>query len=239
MSSAESEETVLLQRSVAGLGEALAAFGRYGPGNAEIRRAGAVGAVVPWASNHHWIDAAAVPVGATPPHANEQLPHCLWTTGDVPPARREEPDVAMPAMTLDLRALGNDSGHNETGSVGVAEFGEIGVLNDLAYQQQALGPLLAAFPAGMGHGYGIRDHSGRLISAAVALDVGVDTSVQWVVTHPDHRRQGLSARLLRVLLAKARDRGQTTASLQSSPDGFSLYQLLGFRTVGTLRACVT
>lgn len=229
----------MLQRSVAGLGEALAAFGRYGTGSAEIRRAGAVGAAVNWATSHHWIDAAAVPVGAASPHADEHLPHCLWTTGDAPAGRREQPNVAMPAMALELTAHRNGSGQHEADKVEIAEFGEIGILNDLAYQQRALGPLLASFPPGIGHGYGIRDHSGRLVSAAVALDVGADTSVQWVVTHPDRRRQGLSARLLRVLLAEARDRGQTTASLQSSPDGFSLYQRLGFRTVGTLRAYVT
>ncbi|MCR3722460.1 MULTISPECIES: GNAT family N-acetyltransferase [Prauserella salsuginis group] len=239
MSSTESEDQALLRQSVAGLGEALAALGRYGSDATEIRRANALGAVVPWADNHHWIDAAAVPVGTTTPSTGEHLPHCLWTSSGAPDGRREQPEVAMPAMARDLPEPETGSERNEAGTVGAAEFGEIGALNDLAYRQQALGPLLAAFPPEVGHGYGIRDHSGRLVSAAVALDVGSDTSVQWVVTHPDHRRQGLSARLLQVLLAEARGRGQRTATLQSSPDGFSLYQRLGFRTVGTLHAYVS
>ncbi|GAA1197207.1 Acetyltransferase (GNAT) domain-containing protein [Prauserella alba] len=229
----------MLRQSVAGLGEALAALGRYGADATEVRRSDALGAVVPWADNHHWIDAAAVPVGTAAPPTGEHLPHCLWTSSGPPPGRREEPDVAMPAMALDLTVTGTEADRNEAGAVGTAELGEIGALNDLAYQQQALGPLLAAIPPGAGHGHGIRDHSGRLVSAAVALDVGSDTSVQWVVTHPDHRRRGLSAQLLQVLLAQARERGQRTATLQSSPAGFSLYQRLGFRTVGTLRAYVT
>jgi GNAT superfamily N-acetyltransferase len=218
-------------RSAAGLAEALWAVGTYGRDTEAIRRDDAVGARVPWAEDNHWLDAAIVPVGATPPIDDPALPHCLWIeSGKTAGGRRELPEIAMPAMALELTDQHND---------GVEEvpLSEIGGVNDRAYGGSYLGPALAALPATFGRAYAVRA-DGRPVSVAAAIDLGDDVSVQWVATDPDHRRQGLSTRVMRALLSDARCRGRKTASLQASPDGLPLYERLGFRTVGLLHAHV-
>ena len=219
------------RQAAAGFGEALAALGRNGPDAHEIRRGDALGARVAWAEDHHWLDAALVPVGAAPPADDPALPHCLWAEAGVPvEGRTELPELAMPVMTLDL------TGWPEPGEpVERVAIAEIGAVNDRAYGGDQLGRLIAALPPDAGYAYGVRAPDGRLASAAASLDLGSDTSVQWVATDPEHRRQGLGTRVMRRLLHAARGRGRATASLQASPDGLPLYERLGFRTVGELR----
>ena len=68
----------------------------------------------------------------------------------------------------------------------------------------------------------------------MAHDVGSDTAVWFVATLPQAQRNGLAAAILKRLLLDARERGQTTASLQASQKGRPLYERLGFTTVGSL-----
>jgi ribosomal protein S18 acetylase RimI-like enzyme len=220
------------RQAAAGFGEALAALGRHGPGALEVRRADAVGARVPWAEDHHWIDAALVPVGGPPPPDDDAaLPHCLWAeSGRRLEGRTELRELAMPVMTLDLREA-----PDADGAVEQVPIGEIGAVNDRAYGGDQLGRLIAALPPGVGFAHGVRAADGRLVSVAASLDLGTDTSVQWVATDPGHRRQGLGTQVMRRLLHEARRRGRETASLQASPDGLPLYERLGFTTVGELR----
>ena len=222
------------RRSAAGFGEALAALGRHGPDAREVRRDDAVGARVGWAADHHWIDAAVVPVGTAPPADDPALPHCLWIeSGRRAEGRSLLPDIEMPVMTLDLAGL------PETGEAAErVAIGEIGAVNDRAYGGNRLGRLIAALPPDLGHAFAVRAADGRPASVAAVIDVGTDASVQWVATDPAHRRQGLGTRVMRAALADARRRGARTASLQASPDGFPLYERLGFVTVGRLHAHV-
>jgi ribosomal protein S18 acetylase RimI-like enzyme len=220
--------------SAAGFGEALAALGRHGPDAREVRRDDAVGARVGWAADHHWIDAAVVPVGTATPADDPALPHCLWIeSGRRAQGRSMLPDIEMPVMTLDLAALPEPDEAAERVAIG-----EIGAVNDRAYGGNQLGRLIAALPPGFGHAFAVRAADGRPASVAAVIDVGTDASVQWVATDPAHRRQGLGTRVMRALLADARRRGARTASLQASPDGFPLYERLGFVTVGRLHAHV-
>jgi len=222
----------VFRRSAAGLGEAMAALGRYGAGAHEVRRRDAVGARVDWAVESHWIDAAVVPVGAAPPADDESLPHCLWIeSGRRAEARTELADITMPVMWLHLAALEDADGTAEE-----VPLADIGAVNDRAYGVRKLGPLIGALPATLGRAYAVREPGGSLVSVAAAFDTGSDVSVQWVATDPAHRRQGLSTRVMHALLAAARRRGLRTASLQASPDGLPLYERLGFTTVGHLHA---
>jgi len=227
-------DTEAFRRSAAGLGEALSALGRHGREAHEIRRDDAIGARVAWAVDNHWIDAAVVPVGEAPPADDASLPHCLWiTSGQTAENRRELPDIAMPAMSMDLVDL-----HDRDGSVEKVPLGDIGGVNDRAFGGTFLGPLIGSLPPTIGRAYAVREPGGRLVSVAGAFDIGTDVSVQWVATDPEHRRQGLGTRVMQALLTEARRRGLRTASLQASPDGLPLYERLGFTTVGHLHAHV-
>ena len=193
-----------------------------------------MGARVEWAADHHWIDAAVVPVGTAAPAEDPALPHCLWIeSGRRAEGRSVLADIEMPVMTLDLgRAAG------ERRAAERVAIGEIGAVNDRAYGGDQLGRLIAALPPDFGHAFAVRAADGRPASVAAVIDVGTDASVQWVATDPAHRRQGLGTRVMRALLADARRRGARTASLQASPDGLPLYERLGFTTVGRLHAHV-
>ena len=55
-----------------------------------------------------------------------------------------------------------------------------------------------------------------------------------VAVLPEHRRRGIGAALIRLLVAEASSRGVVTVLLSASPDGLALYESLGFVVVGTL-----
>ena len=131
--------------SAAGFGEALAALGRHGPDAREVRRDDAVGARVGWAADHHWIDAAVVPVGTAAPADDPALPHCLWIeSGRRAQGRTMLPDIEMPVMTLDLAAL------PETDEVADrVAIGEIGAVNDRAYGGEPARAADRRAPAGL------------------------------------------------------------------------------------------
>ncbi|GAB3326548.1 hypothetical protein GCM10027451_51940 [Geodermatophilus aquaeductus] len=76
--------------------------------------------------------------------------------------------------------------------------------------------------------------------AAVALLVvaGDDVNVSFVATRPSARRQGRATALVVGALARARDDGARTASLQSTDAGRGLYGRLGFTVLGRWREWV-
>jgi ribosomal protein S18 acetylase RimI-like enzyme len=210
-----------------GFAEMLACLGRTGVrGAREVRAAGVVGAHVPWAADNHWIDAAVAKPGAS----LVDPPHCVWST-DVPDGRRELQGIAMPCMGLELRDQEADA--PETPSLAV-----VGELNDRAYgQQDRLAPLIAALDDPRVRTHGVRV-DGEWACVALTLRVDDDVSVQYVATDARFRRRGLAARVVAGALAQARADGVRTATLQASPDGFGVYERLGFRTFATLRASV-
>lgn len=226
----------LARRSINGFAETVAALGATGVGGAAmLRRPDAIGAVVPWAADNHWLDAAVVPPGAAVTAGAPGLPHCLWSlpgavTGGVP-----LPDVDMPCMALMLDTLPDGA----RAEVQAPPLDVVGALNDRAYgQRDQLGPLVAALHDDRLATHGVR--AGRdWACVALTLRVDDDVSVQYVATEAAHRRQGLASALLRTVLAAARTDGATTATLQASPDGLPVYQRLGFATVAKLRATVT
>jgi GNAT superfamily N-acetyltransferase len=225
----------LVRRSIAGFAETLAALGATGVGGAApLRTPAAVGAIVPWAADNNWIDAAVVPPGAHATITAEGLPHCLWALPGAVSGGNEVPGLDMPCMALVLdRPPDGERADADTPPLTV-----VGALNDRAYgQADRLAPLVAALDDDRLTAYGMR-RDGAWACVLVTLRVGDDVSIQYVATEEAHRRQGLASALMRTALADAHATGATTATLQASPDGRPVYERLGFATVATLRATV-
>ena len=222
--------TELAQRSIGGYAETLACLGRTGVGGAsEVRAPGLVGARVPWATDNHWVDAAVAGAGAE----LDDPPHCVWSL-EVPPGRQELEGVAMPCMGLVLDGWRAP----EAAAIETPPLAVVGELNDRAYGQEGrLGPLIAAIDDPRVHAHGVRV-DGEWACVAVTLRLGDDVSVQYVATEGAYRRRGLAGRVVGAALAGARADGFRTATLQASPDGYGVYERLGFRTVTTLRASI-
>ncbi len=75
-------------------------------------------------------------------------------------------------------------------------------------------------------------HEDAAVAGAWSYLHGTDLGLYTVGTVPGFRRRGLAGALVRHVLADAHRRGARTASLQSTPEGESLYRSLGFTAVG-------
>jgi len=76
----------------------------------------------------------------------------------------------------------------------------------------------------------VRD--GLAVAGVWSIQHGTDCGIYAVGTAPGWRRQGLARALVEHVLADARRRGATTATLQSTPMAQKLYETLGFEPVG-------
>ncbi|KAG5192254.1 hypothetical protein JKP88DRAFT_351988 [Tribonema minus] len=241
----------LARRSLKNWGELLAAVGRYAVGpHAELRRPDALGSRIDSAGDSPWFNAAVVPVGATPPQADDaSLPYCLWTADAAAGAagRSENAAIATPLMGLDLRDASlklddSSASADEEFQIGEPPLETVGDINGRAYGQT--GAAFAALVRGLAANgrvrtYGVRDAAtGGYVCVAMALSVDDDVGVHYVATEACHRRAGLATRVVTALLRDARARGASTATLQATPDGASVYERIGFRRVGTMHAFV-
>jgi GNAT superfamily N-acetyltransferase len=237
------DDAELARRSVLGFAETVAALGSgAGAGGEAVRRAGAIGALVPAASENHWLDAAVVPLDAAPPAADDDgLPHCLWSVAEAIAGRDEQDGIAMPCLgvTLDDRVLDLEvAGEQARVVVERPSFDVVGAVNDRAYEQyEQLLPLVRALddPRAETHGLRVDDEWACVM---LTLRVGDDVSIQYVATEQRFRRRGLASRLILGTLAAAREDGAVSATLQASPDGLPVYERLGFRRVALLKAFV-
>jgi GNAT superfamily N-acetyltransferase len=75
---------------------------------------------------------------------------------------------------------------------------------------------------------------GEIVSAALAYDFRGDCGIYNVGTVAKARRQGLGSALTAAQLHNARDRGCSTASLQSTPMAEHVYFRVGFRDLGRI-----
>jgi len=229
------DDAELARHSILGFGEMIAVLGRWGVGaEAEVRRPDALGARINAAADNPWFDAAVVPADAVPPADDPWLPHCLWTVAEAVPGRVEEAGIATPCLgvALDDPALALDGGAPDVAAPSLAVLGDV---NERAYGDAGVfGPLVRALRDDRVRTHGLRDR-GAFVCVALTLAVGDDISIQYVATDAGHRRRGLASRLLRAVMAGARDEGKHSATLQASPDGLSVYERLGFRRVALLR----
>jgi ribosomal protein S18 acetylase RimI-like enzyme len=140
--------------------------------------------------------------------------------------------AAMGAF-LDEIDLGGTDGNPEPQR---ADGPTVGRVNDLAYGYGENGPLttvIGGLPADAA--YATRcDVNGSAASVMLAGDHREDTAVWFVATIPEARHQGLASRLLRHALARAKQRGQTSTTLQASQKGQGVYARLGYGNLGRL-----
>jgi len=162
--------------------------------------------------------------------------HTLWLADEAlpPPGRVEDPSIAMPVLGLELDGAALDGGERDAQA---PTLDVVGAINDRAYDQgEVLRPLFVAIDGAPGLAtHGIRI-DGVWACVLVTLRVEDDVAVHYVATDAGFRRRGLASRLIRAALSDARAEGAATATLQASPDGLSVYERLGFRRVGMLRA---
>jgi ribosomal protein S18 acetylase RimI-like enzyme len=112
----------------------------------------------------------------------------------------------------------------------------VGRVNDEAYgfgERRPIETMLGGLPADVARGTRFDVH-GEPASVMMAGDHGGDTAVWFVATVPSARHQGLATRLMKRALADARQRGQTSTTLQASTKGEPVYAALGYRRLGAL-----
>jgi ribosomal protein S18 acetylase RimI-like enzyme len=235
------DDTILLERNLRGLAALHRLVGRYAGTVLEFD--GAVGSIVHAAPDYPWLNALVCERGA---NLREVLEHIVETTEldrmTVWACGLDQAKTAvdagftnliarLPAMSMEL---GYDAARGDASeSIGLAEAG---ALSDTAYGNHTceLERTLARIPAEHMRARGRRDADGRIVSAAVLLDLEDDCSIQYMATRPDAQRLGHGVALLGEALAQAHLRGCRTTSLQSSEAGVHLYRRLGYRTVGHL-----
>jgi len=76
---------------------------------------------------------------------------------------------------------------------------------------------------------------GRDVAVAWVVLDGDAGLVGWVGTLPEYRRRGLGALVTQAVTNAAFDRGARIVVLQASPQGFPVYERLGYRTITTER----
>ena len=227
------DDAELVRRSLAGFAEMLTIVGHSGEGSdAVIRRPDAIGARIASMRANPWFDAVVVPAGSDPPVDDPLLPYCVWTLAPAMTGRVEDPDIATPCMALDLeRPLPFEF---DPVVMVTPTLTEVGLLNDRAYAAEPSLELLAAdIDDDRVATYGV-ESEGRLVSVAMTLVLGDDLAIHYVATESDHRGQGLATRMLATVIEDAQNAGMRSATLQASPDGLSVYQRMGFQTVGLL-----
>lgn len=98
------------------------------------------------------------------------------------------------------------------------------------WSRDALGLLCTADAVGF-----VVMEDARALAYGGMLCVADEGQITNIATAPDHRRQGLGARVLRALLAEARARGLSQISLEareSNAPAIALYEGLGFSVRG-------
>ncbi|MBT2445259.1 GNAT family N-acetyltransferase [Streptomyces sp. ISL-36] len=79
---------------------------------------------------------------------------------------------------------------------------------------------------------------GTLAARGRMAPTGATAVADQIETHPDHRRRGLGANVMRTLEAAAAQRGAVTGVLSATTDGLALYDTLGWRHEGPLTGIV-
>lgn len=113
-------------------------------------------------------------------------------------------------------------------------WGEVAACNDRAHGVLAEWTMASVFesmedPAS--RLYGVRDGD-EVLSCLIAREEVGDCYFWFVATVPEARGRGLAAEAVRAALRSAQERGSTTASLESTAMAESLYDQIGFRSIG-------
>jgi GNAT superfamily N-acetyltransferase len=93
---------------------------------------------------------------------------------------------------------------------------------------------VAHVPSGPGTIVGLARHEGAPACTVQVTVSGEDAGVYGVATVPHARSRGLARRLQYLLLARAREQGARTTSLQATAMGRPVYTALGYRSFGAM-----
>lgn len=227
----------------AGLVAEIELMAGHAPQASLIERPGLRGAVIPGAPTASIMNAAVTDAPGQDPGDLDEIAHRyadagiakwgLWTDARNEQAAKRAAgrdmmlDSTPAAMVAHLARLP----HAEAPPRTATDLRTVGRVNDLAYghTEPKIAPAVTGLPPTV-LPYASPAHD----CVAIAYDNGADTCVWFVATIPGSRRRGLATSILKRLLLDARDRGQSTASLQASAAGAPLYEQLGFANIGTL-----
>jgi ribosomal protein S18 acetylase RimI-like enzyme len=188
---------------------------------------------------------SAVPIdgAALAPHLDEiedfYAESPKWGAWLDPAAANDADELQTRGLVLDstpvlmAAALDDIAGLSDAPAAERVEPGEVGAVNDLAYdiRQPVFARVTSPLPRDAVHAYGARVDD-EVAAVLMIADAGRDAFVTLVATLPQHRGNQLASNLLSAALNEARQRGQTTTSLQASKAGQGIYARLGYRALG-------
>lgn len=143
-------------------------------------------------------------------------------------------DLAPTAMALDLKDLHVDPAA-KIDWARTHNIGTVAAINEEAYEMTG-----SSFRAALRRvdnpdaRFYIARMAGEPVSSVMTLDRGTNTGLYCVATLPTARAQGLSSHLMALVLAEARERGCTTATVQAMPLGYTVFRKLGFQDLGKM-----
>ncbi|HVQ59272.1 MAG TPA: GNAT family N-acetyltransferase [Solirubrobacterales bacterium] len=243
------DERELRRRAVKSVRDQVEAFGSAHSDSVLIRRPGLLAAVVPSSPQRSFFNSVfysdpatlSAEVGALG-EAYESAGVDAWTVW-VPDEDRDSArmlearghmlDASPRAMAMEFADLGPELAAPEGVEAGPADSSTCAALNDRAY---GFGP--DGFAAGIAGETSIQWRAafagGEPVGCVGTIAIGDDCLITGVATPPEHRGRGIASWLVRSALTGAREQGMTTASLQASRAGASIYECLGFRDLGFL-----
>jgi N-acetylglutamate synthase len=182
--------------------------------------------------------------GAGVPHCLQLCPGCSDEVRELGRARGMRRDVDIPLMALpSVRELARLDESDLVIEVLDPEQAVVHAKVAAAgFQARVEAFLELMTPAVLGRS-GVRTYVGKIGGEPVATGVGVclenHVGIFNVATVPLHRRHGYGAAITGRAVHDALDGGARWAWLQSSADGYGIYQKLGFRTLESWQCWVT
>ncbi|GMH41540.1 hypothetical protein BSKO_09450 [Bryopsis sp. KO-2023] len=237
------DDVELLRRAIDSFGEFLALVGEGVSPKSVVRRPDAVGARFDDRLCPNYFNSVVVPSN-TPPPVEDPGSHYVWTCADAVAGRVADTDMVLPIMGVRLE----DSTLNLDGAATNAEepsLERIAAINFEAYCASHDGDALVA--RGIYFLLSIRDPRVRVyglrveeefVCVAITLRVGEDLHIDFLATEQNYRRRGLACSLIKSILVNGRREGMRTATLLATSDGLPVYERVGFRRVGVIRAYV-
>jgi len=165
----------------------------------------------------------------------------VWTMpGDAAVGRRLEPlghvfDGRPPLMAATLAGLDLEP-RRDLDLDSAPRWADVGRLNDLAYGLSGapLETALSGLPDAAAVHVLVARVDGAAAGSAVVLVCDRNAYVCFVAVAPAARGRGLCSELLRRALARARDEGATSTTLEASAMGAPIYAAMGYRVLGEM-----
>lgn len=243
------DERELRARAIGSVREQVEAFGSAHSDSVLIRHPGLLAAVVPSSPQRSFFNSVFYSDSATLSVEIDALAKAydahgvdawtVWVPDDdrdsarMLAARGHMLDASPRAMAMELADLGPELPAPEGVEPGPIDASTSAALNDRAYGFESDG-----FAAGIVAETSIQWRGAfggdEPLGCVGMIAIADDCLITGVATPPEHHGRGIASWLVRSALTDARERGMTTASLQASRAGASIYERLGFRDLGFL-----